>query len=354
MTIDDYLASPMLADPFRLYDSCLISDGGAAYVTTSVERARDLRAAAGGRARASARATRRTRHALGAAARRSRARRRCSPRRARSRWPGSRRPTSTCSPCTTRSRSSRSCRSRTWASARRARSARSSRATRCTTTAGELPFNTHGGLLSHAYVLGIAHVVEVVKQLRGDAAAQVPALRGRCLRRLHRPHGEHARARRRTAEPMAIKRADFPLPDVDDPLTGRVLRRRGARRARDPALRARADDSSGTRQPECPALRVGRGRVGRGERRRDAVLVGGRAPRRSSPRSRRWFRSSPRSSRSTEDPAVRIVHLRRRRGTREPHRRRAAARHVPSAVVPDRPRSRRRRCRCSVRCADGR
>ena len=29
-------------------------------------------------------------------------------------------------------------------------------------------------MLSHAYVLGIAHVVEVVRQLRGEAAAQVP------------------------------------------------------------------------------------------------------------------------------------------------------------------------------------
>jgi acetyl-CoA acetyltransferase len=38
---------------------------------------------------------------------------------------------------------------------------------------GQLPFNTHGGLLSHAYVLGIAHVVECVKQLRAAAAAQV-------------------------------------------------------------------------------------------------------------------------------------------------------------------------------------
>ncbi|HEX2737860.1 MAG TPA: lipid-transfer protein, partial [Acidimicrobiia bacterium] len=43
MTMADYLASAMLADPLRKFDSCLISDGGAAFVTTSLERARDLK-----------------------------------------------------------------------------------------------------------------------------------------------------------------------------------------------------------------------------------------------------------------------------------------------------------------------
>jgi acetyl-CoA acetyltransferase len=38
---------------------------------------------------------------------------------------------------------------------------------------GKLAHNTHGGMLSHAYVLGISHVVEVVRQLRGEATAQV-------------------------------------------------------------------------------------------------------------------------------------------------------------------------------------
>jgi acetyl-CoA acetyltransferase len=38
---------------------------------------------------------------------------------------------------------------------------------------GGLPYNTHGGLLSHSYLLGISHVVELVRQLRGTAANQV-------------------------------------------------------------------------------------------------------------------------------------------------------------------------------------
>jgi acetyl-CoA acetyltransferase len=42
MTLDDYMASPMLADPYRFFDCCLETDGGAAVVVTSAERARDM------------------------------------------------------------------------------------------------------------------------------------------------------------------------------------------------------------------------------------------------------------------------------------------------------------------------
>lgn len=34
---------------------------------------------------------------------------------------------------------------------------------------GGLPINTHGGLLSHSYLLGVEHVIEAVRQLRGDS-----------------------------------------------------------------------------------------------------------------------------------------------------------------------------------------
>src|SRR5262249_57141604 len=43
LTLEDHQSSRMIADPLRLHDCCLETDGGAAVVITSAARARDLR-----------------------------------------------------------------------------------------------------------------------------------------------------------------------------------------------------------------------------------------------------------------------------------------------------------------------
>lgn len=43
MTVDDVLASRMIADPLHMLDCCAITDGGGAVIITTAERAKDLR-----------------------------------------------------------------------------------------------------------------------------------------------------------------------------------------------------------------------------------------------------------------------------------------------------------------------
>lgn len=43
LTMDDYLASPWIAEPYRRHDNCVVSDVGCAFIVTTAERARDLR-----------------------------------------------------------------------------------------------------------------------------------------------------------------------------------------------------------------------------------------------------------------------------------------------------------------------
>jgi acetyl-CoA acetyltransferase len=42
LTIEDVLKARMISDPFSVYDCCLVTDGGAAFVMVRADRARDL------------------------------------------------------------------------------------------------------------------------------------------------------------------------------------------------------------------------------------------------------------------------------------------------------------------------
>lgn len=42
LTLDEHQASPLIADPLHLFDCCLVSNGGAAVIVTSAERAAEL------------------------------------------------------------------------------------------------------------------------------------------------------------------------------------------------------------------------------------------------------------------------------------------------------------------------
>jgi acetyl-CoA acetyltransferase len=171
LTLADYLASPPLVDPFRKEDCCLISDGGGAYVMTSVERARDLRqplievAGVGlGNSytgtywsqQGAFTSTPQVFAAPGAFA-------------MAGLTPADVDVLTLYDPFTIVALMQ----IEDMGFCRKGEGGAFVEGTALHFDGGVLPYNTHGGMLSHAYVLGIAHVVETVRQVRGEAAAQV-------------------------------------------------------------------------------------------------------------------------------------------------------------------------------------
>jgi acetyl-CoA acetyltransferase len=172
LTLLDYLRSPTIADPFRKEDCCLISDGGAAYIMTSLERARDLRqpivAVLGvglGTSRTGAywsqqaafTSTPQVFAAPGAFA-----------------MAGIRPADVDVLACYDPFTIVSLMQIEDMGFCAKGDGGPFVAGDTLHFDAGMLPYNTHGGMLSHAYVLGIAHVVEIVRQLRHGAAAQVP------------------------------------------------------------------------------------------------------------------------------------------------------------------------------------
>ncbi|MEV0632598.1 thiolase C-terminal domain-containing protein [Nonomuraea wenchangensis] len=169
ITLDDYLASRWIAEPFRLLDCCLETDGACAVVVTTAERARELR---------------RPPVLISAAA-----------------WGGGQSHLSAGDPTVT---AAAGLAPRLYAQAGLGPEDVDVAeiydcftysvivqledygfcpkgeggpyvASGATALDGPLPVNTHGGFLSEGYVHGVNHIAEAVSQLRGDAGdRQVP------------------------------------------------------------------------------------------------------------------------------------------------------------------------------------
>jgi acetyl-CoA acetyltransferase len=172
LTIDDYRAAPLIADPLCKFDCCLISDGGGAYVVSSVDAAQDLpqpvvTVDGVGLAtspegsffalRADITTTEVARAAPLAFAMAEIA-------------PHDLDVLTVYDPFTIVTLMVLE----DLGVCPRGGAGALARAGELRAAGGACPTNPHGGLHSHAYVLGIAHVVELVRQLRGTASNQVP------------------------------------------------------------------------------------------------------------------------------------------------------------------------------------
>ena len=177
ITMEDYLNARMISDPLCLFDYTQENDGAVAVITTSAERARDLRqhpvsivaSAHGGRGPLG------SRHHLDGHARRVLRLVRPPPGRPGGLRAGGRDATGHRRRAALRPlhpHGAHAARGLRVLPDRRGRDRSSPRATSAGPT-GTIPVNTHGGNLSEAYIIGMTHVKEAVEQLRAPAVNQV-------------------------------------------------------------------------------------------------------------------------------------------------------------------------------------
>lgn len=190
LTVEDYLAGPMIASPLRAADCCLITDGAGAVVVTTAARARDLDVAAVRVAGASTVAVGPSMTSFF-----TQAADMCSFGSARS---GPRAfAEAGLRPADIDVAEIYDCFSISQAIQLEdlgfcgRGEAFAFTADGHTAPGGSLPVNTHGGHLAYAYIPGIVHVIEAVRQLRGErGAAQVPGARTALVAAL--AGGEHS------------------------------------------------------------------------------------------------------------------------------------------------------------------